>query len=98
MSVARLRVWGCRGRLCIVEWSVLACARSAVHDGRMRFSLEGKLAALFATIVFASAGCTLLLARSFDSSYLVLLAIMLAAVLPIIWLARRTVRPVIGRP
>jgi len=59
----------------------------------MRFSLEGKLAALLAMVVLASAGCTVLLARSFDSVYLVLILVMLAALLPITWIARRSARP-----
>jgi two-component system nitrogen regulation sensor histidine kinase NtrY len=59
----------------------------------MRFSLEGKLAALLGVVFLAAAGLTALLMRRFESPALTLSVLCIAAVPVIIWIAWKAVAP-----
>jgi nitrogen fixation/metabolism regulation signal transduction histidine kinase len=59
----------------------------------MRFSLEGKLAALLGVVFLAGVAATVLLTRIIDNLSLALVVLVLAATWPILWLASTAVSP-----
>jgi two-component system nitrogen regulation sensor histidine kinase NtrY len=71
----------------------LACVRRAVHDARMRFSLEGKLAALLGGVFLVAAGGGALVMRIFSEPAIALTMLIAAAIPLILWLARKSVAP-----
>src|SRR5580693_3200627 len=96
MSAVPRRASGCPDRHSTGAWSVLVCGPLAAHDRRMRFSLEGKLAALLGVVFVVAVAATALLVRRFDNptDALMVLIVLLAVAVPVIlWLARRTVAP-----
>jgi nitrogen fixation/metabolism regulation signal transduction histidine kinase len=59
----------------------------------MRFSLEGKLAALLGVIFLAAVCLTIVMMRWFENSALTLSVLLIAAIPVIIWIARQAVAP-----
>src|ERR1700678_3796390 len=93
MSVGRPRVSACLDRRSTAAWSVLVCVPRAAHDRRMRFSLEGKLAALLGVVFLAAVCLTAALLRQFENSALTLSLLVIVAIPVIIWIAGKTVAP-----
>jgi two-component system, NtrC family, nitrogen regulation sensor histidine kinase NtrY len=61
----------------------------------MRFSLEGKLAALLGAVFVVAAITAAALSRWLDNASLALLLLVLAAILPLLWLAKAAVAPLV---
>jgi two-component system nitrogen regulation sensor histidine kinase NtrY len=61
----------------------------------MRFSLEGKLAALLGAVFLVAAIAAAALTRLLDNPALALILLVLVAVLPLLWLARIAVAPLV---
>jgi two-component system, NtrC family, nitrogen regulation sensor histidine kinase NtrY len=64
-----------------------------VHDARMRFSLEVKLAALLGCVFLVAAGAGALLMRIFREPAIAFTVLIAAAIPLILWLARKSVAP-----
>jgi two-component system, NtrC family, nitrogen regulation sensor histidine kinase NtrY len=61
----------------------------------MRFSLEGKLAALLGAVFLVAAIAAAALTRLLDNPTLALILLMLVAILPLLWLAKIAVAPLV---